>query len=293
MNQTSATTPHEPDGARQCLREAGLARSLNMSLTPCTRTGDHHNEHFRGRTPSGTLVFVKLLDDAGYWRRAVRAAAVAESVAGRTPRLLDHGEFGNDRWWLIYEWADLATFTPTTTNIERAGELLGELHHATREMHLADDFERYDLDRDIEERIAALDALDPTAAERVRSVRARWGVMDIPDEVCFMHGDVHWSNFGIDGTGEVVWYDWENAARGHPVVDFGKLVDLGLSGSADRDAFLRGYHRHAPTIYPWPPIMGLVRLWCTAGVLVYALARGMSRFADHGYEVLGRLECLS
>jgi hypothetical protein len=33
----------------------------------------------------------------------------------------------------------------------------------------------------------------------------------------------------------------------------------------------------------------LVRLWAAAGVLVYALARGLSDFADHGYNVLAEL----
>lgn len=269
-----------------------LSGALAMQLTPCTKPGEYHNRHFHARTSSGVPMFVKLLDDVGYWRRAVHAAPLAESLVGRTPQLLDHGQLGSDRWWLVYEWRNLKEFTPTPVHIEQAGALLGQLHRATTGMHLDQEFRRHDLDEELAERTAMLETMDPGAADRIRAIRARWGSIEMDDDVCMTHGDVHWRNFAIDRDGEVRWYDWENAASGQRVLDFGKLVDVGLASPVDRDAFLHGYHQHAGAIYPWSPTMRLVRLWTTAGVLVYALARELHEFANHGYTVLGKLERL-
>ena len=163
------------------LHQVELASLLGMPLTPCTEAGQYHNQHFRGRSSSGAPVFVKLLDDLGYWRRAVRAGPLVESVGGRTPRLLDYGELGQDRWWLVYEWCQMEEFTPTATNIEAAGELLGQLHHATSGLHLDQDFERYDLRNEIEKRATTLEVLDPVAAERVRATLDCWAPVQVPD----------------------------------------------------------------------------------------------------------------
>jgi hypothetical protein len=66
-------------------------------------------------------LFVKLLDDAAYWRRAIRAAPLAEEILNNTPTLLDHGELGDGRWWLTCEWHDLGQFNPRPGRIEAAG----------------------------------------------------------------------------------------------------------------------------------------------------------------------------
>lgn len=269
--------------------QAALSRALGMRLRPCTR-GEHHNRHFAAASQSGARVFVKLLDDAGFWGRAIRAAPMAELYGGRTPRLLDHGELGDDRWWLVYEWAQLRPFTATAKQIEQAGALLGWLHRSTAGMHLDRDFQRHDLHEEITTRAAALHALNPAAAERVFAAQARWGDVDLSEEVCVVHGDVQWRNLGIDRGGEVILYDWENCSSGHAALDFGKLVDSELAAPADRDAFLRGYDRHAARVHPWPPAMHLVRLWTTTGILVYALSRGLPDLAEHGYSVLADLE---
>lgn len=76
-----------------------------------------------------------------------------------------------------------------------------------------------------------------------------------------------------------------------PLVDFGKLVDLGgLADDAHRAAFFRGYERYAAPVWPWPAALRAVRLWATAGVLVYSLALGLREFAQHGYRRLAELE---
>jgi hypothetical protein len=56
-----------------------------------------------------------------YWRRAIRAAPLAEDILNNTPTLLDRGELGDDRWWLTCEWHDLSQFTPRPGRIEAAG----------------------------------------------------------------------------------------------------------------------------------------------------------------------------
>ncbi|MDQ3576703.1 MAG: phosphotransferase [Actinomycetota bacterium] len=270
--------------------QAALSRLLAMSLTRLATPGEYHNQHFQGRGRSGTRVFVKLFDDAGYWTRAIRAAPLAELYGGRTPQLLDHGELAPDRWWLVYEWVELAEFRPTVAHIVRAGELLGRLHRATTGLHLDRDFRRHDLDEEITARVSALHSLDPAAADRVRTLRSRWEDFDLTREVCVIHGDVHWRNLGIDPDGGIVLYDWENTASGHPLLDFGKLIDLPLIDPTDRRAFMHGYQLHANQLYPWPDAVALVRLWTTVGVLVYALSRGLPDFAAHGYAVLRQLE---
>lgn len=288
----AAATGAELAGVRRshAARQAELGELLGLQLTSYGKVGDYHNQHFRGLSARGTTVFVTLLDDGDYWSRALRATPLADWAGIRTPRLLEHGHLHHDHWWLVHEWHDLRDFVPNARNIEKAGELLGLLHSTTTGMHLEPHFKRHDLDEEIETRASALEALDPVAADRTRAARSRWGVIEEPDTVCLTHGDTHWRNFGTDRDGELLWYDWENATCGHPVLDFGKLIDHGLTVPAERDAFLRGYHRSAATIYPWPPAMRLVRLWCTAGVLVYSLARGLKDFAAHGYRVLAQLE---
>jgi len=85
----------------------------------------------------------------------------------------------------------------------------------------------------------------------------------------------------------------KNMRAGQPLVDFGKLVDLdGLADTAQRDAFFGGYERHAAPVWPWHEAMRAVRLWTTAGVLVYSLAMGLDEFAAHGYRRLAELESI-
>ena len=85
----------------------------------------------------------------------------------------------------------------------------------------------------------------------------------------------------------------KNMRAGQPIVDFGKLVDLdGLADTAQRDAFFGGYERLAAPVWPWHESMRAVRLWTTAGVLVYSLAMGLDEFAAQGYRRLAELESI-
>jgi hypothetical protein len=103
----------------------------------------------------------------------------------------------------------------------------------------------------------------------------------------------HWRNVGLTDGAPVV-FGLENVAVAHPIVDFGKLVDLdGLVDDRQRAAFFAGYERHATPVWPWIDAMRAVRLWITCGVLVYSLARGLDEFAAHGYQRLAELETLT
>ena len=56
--------------------------------------------------------------------------------------------------------------------------------------------------------------------------------------------------------------DLENMRVAAPLLDFGKLVDLGgLADSAHRAAFFRGYERYSAPAWPWPAALRAVRLW--------------------------------
>ncbi|GAB2791708.1 phosphotransferase family protein [Amycolatopsis magusensis] len=262
-----------------------LERALGVPVTACPRAGEFHNLHYRADG-----IFIKVLDNPECHRHAVQAAPLAEELVPRTPRLLGHGDLGPDRWWLSYEWVDLAQFEPAPAAVETAGEMLGHLHRASAGMGLDDRLDRLDLRTEIDHRLSVLDRIDGAAADRVRKVRDRFDGVELTGQSVLLHGDVHWKNFGVDADGRIWWFDWEDAGYGHPLLDFGELADFPLSEPAVRDAFLRGYHRHAEPVYPWPEAMSLVRLHTAAGVLVYALARDLPKFAQQGYALLAALE---
>lgn len=56
------------------------------------------------------------------------------------------------------------------------------------------------------------------------------------------HRGLHFANLGIDRRGEVVLLDLKTAATGHPLLDFGNLLDLGqLDDPSLRVVFVEGY----------------------------------------------------
>lgn len=262
-----------------------LERALGVPVTPWQRAGEFHNQHFRADG-----IFVKVLDNPVCHRHAIQAAPLAEQLVPRTPRLLGHGELGPDRWWLSYEWVELAPFDPTPEAVETAGEMLGRLHRSSAGLDLGDQLEPLELRTEIEHRLSVLDRIDADAAARVRKVRAEFDGVELTGKPVLLHGDVHWKNFGVDADGAIWWFDWEDAGYGHPLLDFGELAGFPLSEPAVREHFLRGYHRHAEPVYPWPEAMALVRLHTATGVLVYALARDLPKFAQQGYALLDALE---
>jgi hypothetical protein len=267
--------------------DCALQRVIGMRVVPLGAPRDFHNIHFRASTAAGTAVFVKVFDDQGYWRRA-RAAAAMETLL-RTPRLLDQGELGIDRWWISYEWVELRPFVPTAEHLCQVGAMLGRFHAST--CGLTAGFGEHDLDAEIADHARRLADLDACAADRVRALHTRWRPTELLDDVGLIHGDFHWRNVALAG-GEPMLFDLENMRAAAPLLDFGKLVDLdGLASDADRAAFFRGYERYAPPpVWPWPAALRSVRLWTTAGVLVYSLALGLREFARHGYRRLAELE---
>lgn len=283
---------HRTTGSVACSTIAALRRALNAPVTAVAMgPGAFHNTHFQATTAANTTLFVKVFTAADYWQRAITAAAVTEQLI-RTPRLLDHGELrtadrGN-RWWISYEWLDLTPFTPTPRLLEQAGEMLGWLHAATRGQLAG--FDQHDLDAEITERAGHLASIDRGAADRIRALHAQQGPARLPGTTGLIHGDLHFGNLAVHH-GEPILLDMENVRAAPPIVDFSKLLDLGgLDDPAHRDALFTGYTRHAPPVLPWPCAMRSVRLWTTAGVLVYAHATGLSSFAAHGYRRLAELE---
>lgn len=260
-----------------------------MPVVPVNAPGDFHNVHYAATTSAGSRAFVKVFDDLGYWRRAIAAAATVEPLL-RTPRLLDHGDLGPDRWWISYEWLDLEPFTPTTDHLRQIGAMLGRFHAGTRDV--TEGFAQRDVDAELAERAGHLATIDEDAADRVRALHARWAPTELPGGIGLIHGDFHWRNVGVvDGT--PVLFDLENVRVAQPILDFGKLVDLeGLADDVQRGAFFRGYEQHAVPVWPWPEAMRAVRLHTTAGVLVYSLAMGLTEFAAHGYRRLAELEAI-
>ncbi|MFC6005387.1 hypothetical protein ACFPZ0_28060 [Streptomonospora nanhaiensis] len=93
-----------------------LERALGVPVTACPRAGEFHNLHYRADG-----IFIKVLDNPECHRHAVQAAPLAEELVPRTPRLLGHGDLGPDRWWLSYEWVDLAQFEPAPAAVEMRG----------------------------------------------------------------------------------------------------------------------------------------------------------------------------
>ncbi|MGC7101957.1 hypothetical protein ACPZ19_45400 [Amycolatopsis lurida] len=136
-----------------------LERALGVPVTPWRRPGEFHNQHFRADG-----IFVKVLDNPVCHRHAIQAAPLAEELVPRTPRLLGHGELGPDRWWLSYEWVELAPFDPVPEAVETAGEMLGRLHRASAGLDLGDQLEHLDLRTEIEHRLSVLDRIDGDAA---------------------------------------------------------------------------------------------------------------------------------
>ncbi|GAA1983567.1 aminoglycoside phosphotransferase family protein [Amycolatopsis minnesotensis] len=277
----------EDDGALQVM----LGGVLGCRVFPLgSARGRFHNRHFRAEAPTGRPVFVKLFDDRGYWRRAVAADALARDVL-RTPRVLEYGELAaQQRWWVAYDWVDLdpqARLTPAL--VAQVGEMVGQLHTLPVPAGLT----RHDVDAEILARADALEPADPGAADRIRALRARWGPAAIEGE-SVIHGDLHRGNIGVSHAGEPIVFDLENVRRAHPLLDFAKLADLDqLADPGERDAFHRGYQRHATPVWPWPvEAMRVIRLWATAGVLVYSHARRLPNFAGHGYRRLAELEGL-
>lgn len=266
-----------------------LSRALGVRVTLLGDGSEFHNVHFRATTSAGTRLFVKVLDDAAYWRRAIAAASAVAPLMAGTPQLLEHGELGAGRWWLAYEWlADLAPFEPTPRTLKQVGALLGRLHAATR--GATQGFTCHDVDVEITERAGHLAAMDDAAADRVLALQTRWGPTELPGEIGLIHGDFHWRNVGL-AAGVPVVFDLENVQAAHPLVDFGKLLDLdGLPRDANREAFFRGYDREADPVLPWDVALRAVQLWTTTGVLVYSLTRGLTDFAAHGYRRLAELE---
>ncbi|QWF85608.1 phosphotransferase [Amycolatopsis sp. CA-230715] len=268
--------------------EGALRRALGMPVLPVNLPADFHNSHYVATMSTGRKAFVKVFDDVCYWRRTIAAVAPAQVL--RTPRLLDHGELGHDRWWISYEWVEMEPFTPTAENLRQIGRMLGRLHAGTH--GATEGFARHDLDAEITERAAALAKLDADAADRVRALSARWTPTASPDDIGLIHGDFHWRNVGM-ADGAPVLFDLENMQAAQPIVDFGKLVDLdGLADDTQREAFFQGYERHAAPVWPWPEAMRVVRLWTTVGVLVYSLTLGFNNFAAHGRRRLAELEAL-
>jgi Phosphotransferase enzyme family len=246
-----------------------LADTVGLALVPSTAPGCQ-NTHFRACTPAGNRLFVKLIkDDQAHWRTAVEAAPLVEQLGIRTPRLLDHGEFTEKRWWLTYEWQDFTPFTATSESVHKAGEVLGFLHHVTSGMNLDGAFACPTLTAEIALRTTRLDELDPVAARRVRRLHSRFEYLGPLDAMCLTHGDVSWRNFGTGSDGETWLYDWEDATFGHPLMDFAKIVDGELADPIVRQTFLRGYHTYAATLSSWPDELRLVRLWSTANALAY------------------------
>lgn len=275
----------EPSGSI----ESVLQRALGISVVPVNAPADFRNVHYVATMSSGGKAFVKVFDDLSYWRRAIAAASTAAEVL-RTPRLLDCGDLGPDRWWASYEWIDMEPFTPTTENLRQIGRMLGRLHVGTR--GATEGFARHDLDAEIADRAAALAKLDAGAADRVRALYARWAPAVLPGDVGLIHGDFHWRNVGM-ADGVPLLFDLENVQAAQPIVDFGKLVDLdGLVDDAQREAFFQGYEQHAAPVWPWPETMRVVRLWTTVGVLVYSLGLGLNDFAAHGRRRLAELEAI-
>lgn len=276
-----------------CPVSEALRRTVGAhAVLPRSAPGAFHNTHFRAILPRDRTVFVKVFTDAAYWRRAIAAAAVVEPLIA-TPRLLDHGPLDStgdrtSRWWITYQWLDLTPFTPAPDLLAQVGTMLGRLHAATRGQVTG--FAEHDLDAEILERAGHLAPIAPDLADRIRALHARWGPTQLPGQIGLIHGDVHPGNLALhDGTPLLL--DLENVRAARPLVDFGKLADLGvLADPAHRYAFFTGYTRHAPPVWPWPEEMRAVRLWTTAGVLVYAHATGLSGFADHGRWRLAELE---
>lgn len=267
--------------------ETALRRALGRPVTSLNTSGAFHNVHFATTTSTGSTMFVKVFHEADYWGRAIAAADAAAPLL-RTPRLLDYGELGPDRWWISYEWIEMAPFTPTADHLRQVGAMVGRLHAGTR--GAADGFAEFDLDGEIAERAGRLAKIDAYAADRVRAVHARWGPTELAGECALIHGDFHWRNVGVVD-GAPILFDLENVRAAPPIMDFGKLVDLsGLLG--DAEAFFAGYEKHAAPVWPWPEAMRAVRLYVTTGVLTYSLAMGIDRFAAHGYRRLAELEAM-
>lgn len=290
LRPNAGTIMAVPDAADARLPESLerlLRRAVGTPQKPITAHGDSHNAHCRATTPAGTAVFVTIFTEQDYWRRAINAAPVVEPLL-RTPHLLDHGQLDDGHWWATYEWLDLAPFRPDPDSVAQLGRMVGRLHAATAGATAG--FEAHDLHVEIEARIAALAGLDPAAADRARALWQRRDRVEFGGPVGVVHGDLHWRNVGMLDD-QVILFDLENTRAAPPIVDFGKLVDLDeLAEPACRAALFAGYETYAAPVWPWPEAMRMVRLWTTCGVLVYALARGLTEFAAHGYRRLAGLE---
>jgi aminoglycoside phosphotransferase (APT) family kinase protein len=282
-----SATGREPDGVGL------LAHALGVELVPLPHGGRFHNQHFRAVPGAGGPPrFVKILDDVGYWSRAVASATLVERLPVRTPRLLDYGTLDDGTWWLMYEWMDLTEFTPTPDHLAEAGAMIGNVHRTTTALSLHPEFQHHDLVEEIEQRATNLARMDTAAADQVLDLLVRFRSLAPDPRTCVLiNGDVQWQNFGLDHNGAVVWFDWENTGCGHPMIDLGKLVDLGLADPSGRDAFVRGYREGVDEAVLWPPReLPLIRLWAAVGTLVYALARGLPDLARHGHTILTSVE---
>lgn len=107
-----------PPATQPASVEDALGRMFRGQVLQLGNQGEFHNRHFRAVASWGEPVFVKVFDDASYWARAIAAATPVELLL-RTPRMLDHGRLGPERWWISYQWVDLEPFAPTARRSRR------------------------------------------------------------------------------------------------------------------------------------------------------------------------------
>jgi hypothetical protein len=269
-----------------------LTRTLRLPVRPLgTAPEDFRNLHLVAGAEVEPTMFIKLVEKRAFHEAAFAVSPVFPQIGIQTPSLLDHGILTDGRAWLAYTWHEFTEFESAPSLVERAGALLGQLHaNSTGLAPMGLAAAGTTLTDDLRERADQLAGFAPEYGRRVRRLIPH--CVEVPrTDHCVLHGDFGWRNLGLDASGQVWLLDWDTATWGHPAVDLGKLIDREFTEDHVRDLFLRGYRQHHPVInYPWPAYVDTVRLWVAAGLLNYALLRGLAGLTGHALHILEEIE---
>lgn len=279
--------------------ESALLEMLRSALGRDVRrlpSVDTKNSHFEAiPAPGKDRLFVKIIEDKRQYFDAELAAHRA-LLDYRLPHIaIRHSGSLDDRaWWIAYEWIDLKPFRPSGRSLRELATTLGKLHRSSRGVRNLG-VRRFAAPADLaRSSIMRVRQSDNDLAERLDRLleiaMLRWP-SSAPDAACMLHGDFGFRNVGYRSDEELVLFDFEHASIGAPILEFAKAWDRELFDRETRTAFLSDYSATAcVSVEGWEDAALVVRLWAAAGIFPYALQHGDRAFAEHGLQVIARLE---
>lgn len=265
---------------------AQVSDAVGLVATPLSSELVHPNAHLR----AGAM-FVKVFSGRREYFEAEVAVAAARPTDLRTPRLVSSGSLADGRPWTGYEWVELQPAAVNPVLAEDAGRQLGLLHAQSRRVPGLRE-RSPDLAPAVETLCGRIATFDAPLAERIQRLAEAVSstLLKEPTRAVLLHGDWGWRN-ALRGPDGAIWLiDFEHARWGHPFLDFAKPWDRELAEPTIREAFMNGYSQTTEGSVPSTASMGMVRLWAAAGIFPYARRLGDVAFAEHGRDILDRLE---